>query len=70
MSSSSSDTCYGTSNSCPLTSITSCTHSEDVTVECSKKDICMYRESTIFPSAYSTSYSKANTTKNTCGKIV
>ena len=36
MSSSSSDTCYGTSNSCPPTSVTSCTHSEDVTVECSK----------------------------------
>ena len=36
MSSSSSDTCYGTRNSCPSTSVTSCTHSEDVTVECSK----------------------------------
>ena len=29
------DTCYGTSNSCPSTSVTSCTHSEDVAVECS-----------------------------------
>ena len=36
MSSSSSDTCYGTRNSCPSTSVTSCTHSEDITVECSK----------------------------------
>ena len=36
MSSSSSDTCYGTRNSCPSTSITSCSHSEDVTVTCSK----------------------------------
>ena len=36
MSSSSSDTCYGTSNSRPSTSVSSCIHSEDVTVECSK----------------------------------
>ena len=36
MSSSSSDTCYGSRNSCPLTSITSCNHSEDITVTCSK----------------------------------
>ena len=36
MSSYSSDTCYGTRNSCPSTSITSCNHYEDVTVECSK----------------------------------
>ena len=35
MSSSSSDTCYSSSNSCPSTSITSCTHSEDITVTCS-----------------------------------
>ena len=36
MYSSSSDTCYGTRNSCPSTSITSYGHSEDVTVTCSK----------------------------------
>ena len=36
MSSNSSDTCYGNSSYCPLTSVTSCSHSEDVTVECSK----------------------------------
>ena len=36
MSSSSSDTCHGTSNSCPSTSLTSCNHTEDVTVTCSK----------------------------------
>ena len=36
MYSTSSDTCYGTRNSCPSTSITSCIHFEDVTVTCSK----------------------------------
>ena len=36
MSSSSSDSCYGTRNSCPSTSITSCNHYEDITVACSK----------------------------------
>ena len=36
MSSSSSDTCYGTRNSCPSTSITSCSPYEDITVTCSK----------------------------------
>ena len=36
MSSSSSDKCYGTRNSCPSSSVSSCSHSEDVTVECCK----------------------------------
>ena len=36
MNSYSSDKCITYSNSCPLTSVASCTHSEDVTVECSK----------------------------------
>ena len=36
MLSSSSDTCYGTRNSCPSTSITNCNHYEDITVTCSK----------------------------------
>ena len=36
MSSYSYDTCYGTRNSCPSTSVTGCSHSEDVTVTCSK----------------------------------
>ena len=36
MSSSSSDTCYGTRNSCPSTSVTNCYHYKDVTVECCK----------------------------------
>ena len=31
-----SDKCIVYSNTCPLTSVTSCTHSEDITVECSK----------------------------------
>ena len=30
------DTCYGTRNSCPSASLTGCTHSEDITVTCSK----------------------------------
>ena len=42
MSSSSSDKCYGTRNSCPSASITSCSHYEDVTVECSKLYYCNY----------------------------
>ena len=36
MSSFSTDTCYGTKNTCPLAPITSCNHSNVVTVECSK----------------------------------
>ena len=36
MYSTSSQYCYGSSNSCPATWISSCVHSEDVTVECSK----------------------------------
>ena len=30
------DRCYGTRNSCQPTSVTNCSHSEDVTIECSK----------------------------------
>ena len=36
MYSTSFDTCYGTRNSCPSTSITTCNHNEDITVTCSK----------------------------------
>ena len=36
LSSSLSDTCYGSSNSCPLISVINCNHSKDVTIECSK----------------------------------
>ena len=36
MNSYSSDKCITYSNTCPLTSVTNCTHFEDVTVECSK----------------------------------
>ena len=36
MSSKSSDKCYGTSNACPTSSVTSCTHSKDITIACSK----------------------------------
>ena len=35
MYSTSTQYCYGSSNSCPATSIPSCTHSQDVTMECS-----------------------------------
>ena len=28
--------CFGTGNTCPLNLVTGCSHSEDVTVECSK----------------------------------
>ena len=36
MSSTSSHSCYGTGNTCPSSTITSCYHSEDVTVQCCK----------------------------------
>ena len=36
MYSTSSHRCYGTDNTCPSSTVTSCTHSEDVTVECCK----------------------------------
>ena len=36
MYSTSSDTCYGTRNSCPSNSINTCYHYEDVTITCSK----------------------------------
>ena len=42
MSSSFSDKCYGTRNTCPVSSVTSCSHYEDVTVECSKLDYYNY----------------------------
>ena len=35
MNSHSSDKCITSRNSCPSTAVSSCTHSEDVTVECS-----------------------------------
>ena len=36
MNSYSSDKCITSRNTCPSTAVSSCTHSEDVTVECSK----------------------------------
>ena len=36
MNSYSSDKCIISKNSCPSTAVSSCTHSNDVTVECSK----------------------------------
>ena len=34
-----SDRCFGSSNSCPSSSVTSCTHYNDVSIVCSK---CTY----------------------------
>ena len=42
MYSTSSHRCYGTGNICPSSTVTSCTHSEDVTVQCCK---CMHYNS-------------------------
>ena len=42
MRNSSSDSCFGTSNSCPTSRVTNCTHSEDVTVACSKFKMITY----------------------------
>ena len=36
MLSASFDKCFGNRNFCPVTSVTSCSHSNDVTVTCSK----------------------------------
>ena len=36
MYSTSSHSCFGTGNNCPLSKVTSCSHSKDITVECSK----------------------------------
>ena len=36
MYSTSSDRCYGTRNNCPSSSVTTCSHSNDVTISCSK----------------------------------
>ena len=36
MYSTSSDKCYGTRNTCPSSSVTTCSHSNDVTITCSK----------------------------------
>ena len=36
MSSNSKDKCFGSSNTCYTSSVTSCTHSQDVTIACSK----------------------------------
>ena len=45
--SASSDKCLIFRNTCPSTSVTSCTHSEDVTVECSKYNYFKIDESCI-----------------------
>ena len=44
MYSTSSHRCYGTGNICPSSTATSCTHSEDVTVQCCK---CMHYNSAL-----------------------
>ena len=36
MASYSSDTCLNTRNDCPSNAVSSCSHSEDITIECSK----------------------------------
>ena len=39
MYSTSSDRCFGTKNTCPSSSVTTCSHSNDVTISCSKSII-------------------------------
>ena len=36
----SSDVCYGTNNDCPATSVTNCSHLNDVFLECSMSIMC------------------------------
>ena len=65
MNSTSSHSCYATGNTCPSSTITSCSHSEDATVTCSKifSIVSLYAICTV---AYSTSYTKSYATRTTC----
>ena len=69
MYSTSSHRCYGTGNTCPSSKITSCTHSEDVTVQCCK---IQYSNTLklIQYLAYSSSYSRSTNTKTTCKGLI
>ena len=44
MYSTSSHRCYGTGNICPSSTVTSCIHSEDITVQCSKIKWLLFNE--------------------------
>ena len=65
MNSTSSHSCYATGNTCPSSTITSCSHSEDVTVTCSKISLYSFLYF-ICIVAYSTSYTKSYATRTTC----
>ena len=69
MYSTSSHRCYGTGNTCPSSTVTSCSHSEDVTVQC-----CKVQNSNTLKSyyylAYSSSYSRSTNTKTTCSGLI
>ena len=68
MYSTSSHRCYGTGNTCPSSTVTSCSHSEDVTVQCCKIE-CKYKSNFRFK-AYSTSYTRSTNTKTTCSGLI
>ena len=63
MYSTSSHSCYGTGNTCPSSTVSSCTHSEDVTVECSK----IYHFLLVF---LSYSFKSRNTINTTCSGLL
>ena len=42
MRNSSNDSCFGSNNSCPTSRVSSCNHSEDVTIACSKFKMITY----------------------------
>ena len=69
MYSTSSHRCYGTGNTCPSSStVTGCSHSEDVTVQCCKTKY-IYKSNFLFK-AYSTSLTRSTNTKTACSGLI
>ena len=64
----STDQCISTRNACPTSQVTSCSHTEDITIECSQLQI-LYLINFYFVLAYNIQ-SSSTTTNNTCiGKL-
>ena len=74
MFSSSSDKCYNKQNPCPLTSVTNCSHSEDVTIECSKyrelTSIMWYLYHCFYEGYYSLKSKSDNKVPSVCSKLL
>ena len=64
----STDRCISTRNACPTSQVTSCSHTEDITIECSQLQL-LYLKNLYFFVAYNIQ-SSSTTTNSTCiGKL-